>query len=356
MAAPCPQPARRKAHPCPPPLPTRRGMHPSILRDLPARTIPANLVSSSTPPSPSAGQQPYAGMQAAQIVMGVQAGQLGLSWPPDSDPRIVELVESCIQRNAAARPTFMQLIKQLTQLEAHIRLEAPTSEASEQRMSLLGAGSGSPPVPGATGGGGNGRTLSHAGGPGTNGRPPMSPETGGGDGRSRAPSFDLPPPTPALPPVMGALAAAPAGVLGEEAHGGGAIMTPAQAEAGLSPPPMPFEEAEAGLRPPQMPLAQAEAGLTPPQMPLAEAEAGLTPPQMPLAEAEAGLTPPQMPLAEAEAGLTPPQMPLAEAEAGLAPPPMALAALAEAIAQGEAAAAAAGGGKGAAPEDVKVYV
>lgn len=262
-------------------------------------------------------------MQAAQIVMGVQASQLGLSWPPDSDPRIVELVESCIQRDAAARPTFMQLIKQLTQLEAHIRLEAPTSEASEQRMSLLGAGSGSPPVPGATGGGGNGRTLSHAGAPGTNGRLPMSPEAGGGDGRSRAPSFDLPLPTPALPPGV----AAPAGVLGKEAHGGGAVMTPAQAEAGLSPPPMPFEEAQAGLRPPQMTPAQAEAGLTPPQMPLAEAEAGLTPPQMPLAEAEAGL----------------------------APPPMALAALAEAIAQGEAAAAA-GGGKGAGPEDVKVYV
>ncbi|EFJ52079.1 hypothetical protein VOLCADRAFT_32799, partial [Volvox carteri f. nagariensis] len=59
------------------------------------------------------GMYPYSGLQAAQIVMGVQAGQLSLEWPPDSDPRIVDLVEGCIQRNPAARPTFNQLISQL---------------------------------------------------------------------------------------------------------------------------------------------------------------------------------------------------------------------------------------------------
>ncbi|GFR41123.1 hypothetical protein Agub_g1768, partial [Astrephomene gubernaculifera] len=99
------------------------------------------------------GQQPYAGLQAAQIVMGVQAGQLTLEWPPDSDPRIVDLVEGCIQRNPAARPSFNQLINQLTSLEAHIRLEAaPSDGASEHRMPLLGT----------VGSGGNMQQQAHA--------------------------------------------------------------------------------------------------------------------------------------------------------------------------------------------------
>ncbi|GIL73264.1 hypothetical protein Vretimale_4866 [Volvox reticuliferus] len=90
------------------------------------------------------GQQPYAGLQAAQIVMGVQAGQLTLEWPIDSDPRIVDLVEGCIQRNPAARPSFNLLISQLTSLEALIRLEAPPSEgASEAKVPLLQGNAGS---------------------------------------------------------------------------------------------------------------------------------------------------------------------------------------------------------------------
>ncbi|KAG2500059.1 hypothetical protein HYH03_002336 [Edaphochlamys debaryana] len=103
------------------------------------------------------GQQPYAGLQAAQIVMGVQAGQLSLEWPPDSDPRIVELVEVCIARNPAARPTFLQLISQLTSLEALIRLEAPAGSegASEPRMPLLSS-SASGGAPGLSPGGGAG--------------------------------------------------------------------------------------------------------------------------------------------------------------------------------------------------------
>ncbi|KXZ56531.1 hypothetical protein GPECTOR_1g477 [Gonium pectorale] len=126
------------------------------------------------------GQQPYAGLQAAQIVMGVQAGQLSLEWPPDSDPRIVELVEGCIARNPAARPTFNQLITQLTQLEAHIRLETPPSDgASEPRIPLLSGAGGV------------------AGGSGT--APPLPPAVA-----AAAPSPPPPPPAapvaPAAPP------------------------------------------------------------------------------------------------------------------------------------------------------------
>ncbi|GIL42707.1 hypothetical protein Vafri_639 [Volvox africanus] len=76
--------------------------------------------------------------------MGVQVGQLTLEWPLDSDPRIMDLVEGCIQRNPAARPSFNQLISQLTSLEALIRLEAPPSEgASEAKVPLLQGNAGS---------------------------------------------------------------------------------------------------------------------------------------------------------------------------------------------------------------------
>lgn len=116
------------------------------------------LLSAAQPPARSscrrAGQQPYTGMQAAQIVMGVQAGHLRLEWPFDSDPRIVELIEACIQADAMRRPSFLQLINMLTSLEAHIRVEAPSGD-SEARMVVLApsSGGGSHALPGGLAGG-----------------------------------------------------------------------------------------------------------------------------------------------------------------------------------------------------------
>ncbi|GLC44332.1 hypothetical protein PLESTB_000481300 [Pleodorina starrii] len=182
------------------------------------------------------GQQPYAGLQAAQIVMGVQAGQLTLEWPPDSDPRIVELVEGCIQRNPAARPTFSQLIAQLTSLEALIRLEAPPSEgASEVKMPLLQGGGG---------GGGAGSGMSY-----------QSPPQHGAAAAAAAPP---PPPPPAAfadpasaAMAMAGLAAPPAGAVEE------------LAAAGLTPPPLPPEELAAAMGMGELAMPM----LTPPPLP-----------------------------------------------------------------------------------------
>lgn len=70
------------------------------------------------------GTPPHAGLQPAQVVLGVQSGQLALAWPAGSDPRILTLVMSCVVHNPTARPTFKQLINELASLEAQVRVEA----------------------------------------------------------------------------------------------------------------------------------------------------------------------------------------------------------------------------------------
>ncbi|KAG2450168.1 hypothetical protein HYH02_000270 [Chlamydomonas schloesseri] len=216
------------------------------------------------------GMQPYAGLQAAQIVMGVQAGHLELDWPPDSDSRIQELVEACIARNPAARPTFLQLIHQLTQLEALIRLEAPATEsasASETRVPLISPPSGTAPSaspPGAAAA--------------------AAAATAG----STASTLSLASPGGKAAPATAATAAA----AGAAPNGAGTPAKPAPAGAAAAAPPLPA--AAAPPAEPELPM------LTPPPLPPGEEPAlsMLVPPPIPPGEEGAPfamLTPPPLP-------------------------------------------------------------
>lgn len=85
------------------------------------------------------GTPPHAGLQPAQVVLGVQSGQLALAWPAGSDPRILSLVMSCVVHDPTARPTFKQLINDLASLEAQVRVEAsagppPPNQAPERQQ------------------------------------------------------------------------------------------------------------------------------------------------------------------------------------------------------------------------------
>ncbi|MEW5309718.1 MAG: hypothetical protein WDW38_001581 [Sanguina aurantia] len=105
------------------------------------------------------GTPPHAGLQPAQVVLGVQSGQLALAWPAGSDPRILKLVMSCVVHDPTARPSFKQLINDLASLEAQVRVEAsagppPPSSTPERQPQptaislgmLLGGGGGGPPA------------------------------------------------------------------------------------------------------------------------------------------------------------------------------------------------------------------
>lgn len=54
----------------------------------------------------AAGQQPYAGLQAGQVLLGVKSGTLSLEWPAWAHTGIVKVGQACLRFDPKDRPGF----------------------------------------------------------------------------------------------------------------------------------------------------------------------------------------------------------------------------------------------------------
>ena len=53
------------------------------------------------------GERPFDGLHPGQIMVGVQAGSLGLEWPAaDMHPRLLRLGQCCLEHDRKRRPLF----------------------------------------------------------------------------------------------------------------------------------------------------------------------------------------------------------------------------------------------------------
>ncbi|KAJ9534447.1 hypothetical protein QJQ45_016139 [Haematococcus lacustris] len=83
------------------------------------------------------GDRPHQGLQPAQIMLGVQGGNLVLEWPDSTNARLVALGRSCLAHNSSARPSFKHIISEVSMIESEVRLERGPD--SPGRFSLSGS-------------------------------------------------------------------------------------------------------------------------------------------------------------------------------------------------------------------------
>ncbi|KAJ9506681.1 hypothetical protein QJQ45_005487, partial [Haematococcus lacustris] len=83
------------------------------------------------------GDRPHQGLQPAQIMLGVQGGNLVLEWPDSTNARLVALGRSCLAHNSSARPSFKHIISEVSLIESEVRLERGPD--SPGRFSLSGS-------------------------------------------------------------------------------------------------------------------------------------------------------------------------------------------------------------------------
>lgn len=81
------------------------------------------------------GQQPFAGLGAAQIMYGKQQGTLSLQWPANMYSPLRKLGELCLDSDPRARPTAEQVTKALVKIEQHLHKKVRSSSGSSASSS-----------------------------------------------------------------------------------------------------------------------------------------------------------------------------------------------------------------------------
>ena len=78
---------------------------------------------------------------AGKVQNGVQTGRLRPQWPAGSPRGLVDISRRCWAQDPGARPTFIDLIRELTKVEVELRTELLARKDTAMAVSDAGSGS-----------------------------------------------------------------------------------------------------------------------------------------------------------------------------------------------------------------------